>query len=894
MTDRRPSFGEAVDQRPVTIAKSASYEGLGEGHNRASAQLEVPGKDHKKREKKEKKKKETTSKKAKALSKFNTMSMKELEDENKKLRQDNNQLQFEWQRAQEEIKELKAKLDKILEILTGQTTTTSAPATAVATITPKQANKRRFTLRSPRKKALTELPQPLPAITSMEQARDSTVLSPSLTASQPSSVQPEAQPHYQLTEKEILPTETPLPILALEDTEKNTGESHDEDRLEVDTSGSSSPTSPATTGGGTTPRGEAAANLELSATTTEEDEETDETEPSPRSTEEQNICSSSSSSSSSFSVTEQNVSNKSLEHPSRGYTTPTPGVKQPPHPSAISSPLAASSLEGTSKEGSPFPGIRLHVQEGFNSKRDDFKKGSSLARFPLHKLKRSKTLSAPEAEPTTGEDHSHHRHHNHQRKKSSGGGHEVEEKDTLKKSSSKISRSFGTLKKKLPKTDHSRQRALRERGGERGTLERRRSVVIVRKEVQEGIQQTTANKHIKVSRQEEMILVKKIMAEIELAKKRRVGIQKLVAYYRAKLERQPQEAGGRAEGEGDHEGDKERPDGEDEEDIQEAIAKNEAYLYEIDLAVALLVNKKDEILSKHAAQDGDVKGGEGEMSPPTPPALPLNPSTKTVYALREQPDEISSANSSAPRLEATPSLDEHPSSETVCSSESEELAGQGRGRASGGVGDEEKVIMGNALFDFEAANENELSLREGDQVKILMRITPEWCFAEANGMTGMVPINYVGFRRAQQGEYVVAVFDFEGQSEHELSFYKGQFILLTECEEGSDWWRGRTDEGREGLFPCTFVQVLTTEGEQQRQAQQQQQQQQQITTSFLGELTYKVKGLYDFVPQVEGELSFHAGEIITLLDYREGEEWWKGRVGNRVGLFPANYVEVLL
>ncbi|XP_046722057.1 GRB2-related adapter protein 2-like [Silurus meridionalis] len=50
----------------------------------------------------------------------------------------------------------------------------------------------------------------------------------------------------------------------------------------------------------------------------------------------------------------------------------------------------------------------------------------------------------------------------------------------------------------------------------------------------------------------------------------------------------------------------------------------------------------------------------------------------------------------------------------------------------------------------------------------------------------------------------------------------------------------------------------------------------------------QVKALYDFIAEEEDELGFSAGDIIEVLD-RSDVSWWKGRLHENVGLFPANY-----
>ncbi|KAL5335854.1 DUF500-domain-containing protein [Aspergillus crustosus] len=50
--------------------------------------------------------------------------------------------------------------------------------------------------------------------------------------------------------------------------------------------------------------------------------------------------------------------------------------------------------------------------------------------------------------------------------------------------------------------------------------------------------------------------------------------------------------------------------------------------------------------------------------------------------------------------------------------------------------------------------------------------------------------------------------------------------------------------------------------------------------------------LYTFDADQDGDLSFKKGEVITIVKRTDKkEDWWTGRIGDRVGIFPANYVD---
>lgn len=48
--------------------------------------------------------------------------------------------------------------------------------------------------------------------------------------------------------------------------------------------------------------------------------------------------------------------------------------------------------------------------------------------------------------------------------------------------------------------------------------------------------------------------------------------------------------------------------------------------------------------------------------------------------------------------------------------------------------------------------------------------------------------------------------------------------------------------------------------------------------------------LYKFLPQEPNDLELYPGDRVQVTD-DSNEEWWKGRCGDRIGFFPANFVQ---
>jgi len=57
-------------------------------------------------------------------------------------------------------------------------------------------------------------------------------------------------------------------------------------------------------------------------------------------------------------------------------------------------------------------------------------------------------------------------------------------------------------------------------------------------------------------------------------------------------------------------------------------------------------------------------------------------------------------------------------------------------------------------------------------------------------------------------EHAIALYDYKAQEEGDLTFKKGDIIIVVKKSDSTDdWWTGRMDS-REGVFPANFVEVV--------------------------------------------------------------------------------------
>ncbi|XP_029388524.1 sorbin and SH3 domain-containing protein 1 isoform X37 [Mus pahari] len=242
--------------------------------------------------------------------------------------------------------------------------------------------------------------------------------------------------------------------------------------------------------------------------------------------------------------------------------------------------------------------------------------------------------------------------------------------------------------------------------------------------------------------------------------------------------------------------------------------------------------------------------------------------------------------------------------------------------------DDKEMRPARAKFDFKAQTLKELPLQKGDIVYIYKQIDQNWYEGEHHGRVGIFPRTYIELlppaEKAQPRklapvqvlEYgeAIAKFNFNGDTQVEMSFRKGERItLLRQVDE--NWYEGRIPgTSRQGIFPITYVDVLkrplvktpvdyidlpyssspsrsATVSPQQPQAQQR-----RVTPdrSQPSQDLCSYQALYSYVPQNDDELELRDGDIVDVMEKCD-DGWFVGtsRRTRQFGTFPGNYVKPL-
>ena len=185
----------------------------------------------------------------------------------------------------------------------------------------------------------------------------------------------------------------------------------------------------------------------------------------------------------------------------------------------------------------------------------------------------------------------------------------------------------------------------------------------------------------------------------------------------------------------------------------------------------------------------------------------------------------------------------------------------------------------------------------GDTLHITMsRAGGKWYYGrvESSGLSGWFPCSFIPNRAetavvpaaakpraAEQeqpresdsapeiGAYYVALYDYHQAYEEDLSFKKGDNIKLVSVD--GEWATGEFN-GRQGYFPLKYVEK----------------------SQFVADKSNGVKysAVFSYTAQNDDEITFNRGDVINLIS-KSTDNWWRGELSGKIGVFPANYVQEL-
>ncbi|XP_026736958.1 uncharacterized protein LOC113500407 isoform X3 [Trichoplusia ni] len=138
--------------------------------------------------------------------------------------------------------------------------------------------------------------------------------------------------------------------------------------------------------------------------------------------------------------------------------------------------------------------------------------------------------------------------------------------------------------------------------------------------------------------------------------------------------------------------------------------------------------------------------------------------------------------------------------------------------------------------------------------------------------------NILPLNRYDEAEKVIAraLYTFNGQTQRELSFRKGEMILVRR-QIDNNWYEGELN-GRIGLFPYNYVEIQKGDVIH--------------TPKKPAIVEGRARAKFDFTAQTNLELPLKKGEVVVLTR-RIDQNWWEGRNGTKTGIFPDSYVTVL-
>jgi len=208
-----------------------------------------------------------------------------------------------------------------------------------------------------------------------------------------------------------------------------------------------------------------------------------------------------------------------------------------------------------------------------------------------------------------------------------------------------------------------------------------------------------------------------------------------------------------------------------------------------------------------------------------------------------------------------------------------------------------------ALHDFtpNTQHDDELPFKKKSVLKILNMVDDKnWYKAEQGGKEGFVPKNYIQMKphpwyygkiRRSEAEDLLSTEKKDGTFlMRDSESTAGDFALSVKFGRGVQHFKVLRDGAGKYFLWVVKFNSLTQLVEYHRAASVSRSQ-----TIYLKDIEDKLKvarALHNFKAKEDDEVSLGRGDLVRVTDDSD-KHWWHGKVHEKEGMFPANYVQVI-
>ncbi|OLL23196.1 Protein BZZ1 [Neolecta irregularis DAH-3] len=134
------------------------------------------------------------------------------------------------------------------------------------------------------------------------------------------------------------------------------------------------------------------------------------------------------------------------------------------------------------------------------------------------------------------------------------------------------------------------------------------------------------------------------------------------------------------------------------------------------------------------------------------------------------------------------------------------------------------------------------------------------------------------------------LFEYEGNSNDELSVKEGEEITVLEDDDGSGWVEARSQSGKQGIVPATYIEYIKSRPDSIASSITKKKGPTVAPKRGAKKLKY-MRALFDYEAQSSLEIPIREGDLILVTDEDRGDGWTEGEINGVKGQFPTNYAE---